>query len=110
MKSPEHMVNWLKSTGRTWLVFNAEDMVRGQVWPWGIDALMQIIAGYRAYRGAQPSGRTETIKNAVTGEMETIPISKSDQLEVAEMDRAVRWLIEQITERDPDWSLNRPAV
>lgn len=110
MRSPEHMLHWLQETGRKWLVFNTEDMVRGQVWPHGIDALMQIISGYRQHRQAQPSGRFDTLKHPVTREMTRVPITKTDKLEIAEMDRAIRWLIEQITEADPDWSLNKPAL
>jgi hypothetical protein len=108
IQDPEHLKRWLEESGRSWLVFNSLDLVDALPFPDGVDAFMQLIACYRDYRSAIPSGRTETIMDPTLGKEVTTSIMKTDNLEVEELDRAIRFLIGQITELDPSWDINTP--
>lgn len=108
IKDPEHLKQWLKQTGRSFLIFDAGDLVDSLPWPDGVDALVQIIACYRDHRAVKPTGRVAQETEAVLGKTVEVPTYKTDTLEVEEMDRLVRYLIGQITEREPTWSLENP--
>lgn len=110
IKDPEHLKRWLQESGRTWLIFNTNDLVDALPFPDGLDTLIQIIACYRDHRSIMPSGRVEKQVNPVTGKEVEVPLSKSDKLEVAELDRAIRFLINQITETEPSWNLQQPPM
>lgn len=110
MQSVEHLKRWLEASGRRWLVFPAMELVDALPWPSGVEALMQIVAAYRDHRAAIPSGRTEKIFDPVSHEELVIPVMKGETLEVAELDRAIRYLIGQITERDSSWKLENPPM
>jgi hypothetical protein len=104
MQNPEHLKSWLVASGRRWLVINALELVDALPWPAGVDAFLQIVAAYRDHRGAMPSGRMEVIAHP-NGESITVPVMKGETLEVEELDRAIRYLIGQITEKDSTWKL-----
>jgi hypothetical protein len=114
MKSPEHLARWLEATNRKWVVLNSADLVKALPWPSGVEALMQIIAAYRDERSAQWTGRTSRFSgtNAITGEkVDTdIKIMKTDRLEIEELDRAIRYLMNLALELDPNWTLDKPAL
>ena len=114
MKSPDHLREWLDATGRRWLVFDGVDLVKALPWPDGVDALMQMISAYRDERRTVWTGRVEHFvgKNAVTGEPidQEVKVMKGEHLEIEELDRAIRYLVAQILELDPNWSLNNPAL
>jgi len=88
MTDPKKLLAWLEESGRTWLVFNARHLVESLRFD-DLEMMQAIIANYRDYRATQkqdgqPHGET---------------------LEVYELDRAIRFLISQITAKDPNWSL-----
>jgi len=110
MKSVEHLCEWLEASNRRWLVFDALELVKSLPWPNGVEALMQIIACYRDHRAAQASGRTEELKHSLTGELSKVPIMKGDQLEIEELDRAIRYLIGIASTKDTTWSIDRSPL
>ena len=116
MQSPQKLKQWIEATGRTWMVFNAIDLVDALPWPppgakepVGIDYLMMIIQCYRDHRAAMETGDFETIKNP-NGVEHKVAIMKGELLELPELDRAIRFLIGQATEKDPAWTLNNPPM
>lgn len=50
MKSPEHLKQWLRATGRQFIVLRADDLVDALPWPHGVDSLMLLIEAYRQER------------------------------------------------------------
>lgn len=103
IKDKDHLKRWLQASGRTWLTFNALDLVDALPWPDGVDLLMQIVARYREHRSSLETGRHETQIVAATGTKVQVPIFKGEGLEVEEMIQAVQALIGQIREKDPKW-------
>ncbi len=110
IKSPDHLKRWLQQSGRRWMVFDALDLVDALSWPEGVRALMELIAAYREHRGGIESGNYETQRDPTLGKEIQVPIMKTDLLEVAELDRAIRALITQATKQDPTWSLDKPPM
>ena len=111
IKSPEHLKQWLSETGRRFLVFNALDLVDALPWPGGHEALVQIIMAYRDHRYAVPTGVSVTAPHAFhPGETINVPITKTEFLEIEEMDRAIRDLIGQASAKDPKWSLENSPL
>jgi len=110
MQSPEHLKRWLEASGRRWLVLDAMALVEALPWPAGVEAFLQIVAAYRDHRAVQPSGRLEVIFNPVTKERVKVPQMKEETLEVEELDRVIRYLIGQVTEKDPTWKLENPPL
>lgn len=112
MRDPEHLIRWLRATERKFVVLEAEDLVRSQVWPHGIEVLMDIIASYRDYRATIPTDYRATIPTTILAgnAAPQVPIYKDEHLDVVELDRCIRWLIAQMVERCPDWTLQCPAL
>jgi hypothetical protein len=110
LRSAEKLKTWLEASGRRWLVFNALDLVDALPWPNGHAALQQIIMAYGAHRGAIDSGRFEVIATMPGLPQQKVPIFKTELLEVEELDRAIRFLIGQITAKDPTWQLTNPPL
>ena len=110
LKDPEHLKRWLQETGRRWMVLDSVDLVDALPWPDGVDALIQILACYRDHRQGRSSGRTEKMKDPILGRQVEVPIMKTDVLEIEEMDRAIRHLIRQASEKDPTWKLENPPL
>lgn len=114
MKSPDHLKQWLDKTNRRWIVFSGMDLVEALPWPGGVEAFMQVVMAYRDHRRAVWTGRTQRVagRHPKTGESfdQEVKVMKGEALEVEELDRAVRYLVAQILERDPNWSLEKPAL
>jgi hypothetical protein len=91
----DKLLAWLEATGRRWLVFDARHLVNALAWPTEVQDLQHHIARYREYRAGLLRKDPET--GCTFGHGET--------LEVEELDRLIRYLISQISERDPSWSL-----
>jgi len=108
MKSPEHLKLWLEKSGRRWLVLNGLDLVDALPWPSGVEAFVQIVMAYRDHRATIDTGRVEEID--VEGTKRRVPVMKGELLEVEELDRAIRYLIGEITRRDPTWDVNKPGM
>jgi hypothetical protein len=105
MKSPDHLKRWLEATGLRWLVLNTAELVDALSFPAGVDTLMQIIACYRDHRRAIPTG-SQIIADPISGKPIEVAKFKDENLEKEELDRAIRYLVGQITEIDPNWNLN----
>lgn len=86
MKSPEKMKEWADASGRTWCVFNTRMLIDSCVWPEGAQAFQLMCANYRDHRAGLSDPLPET-------------------LTATELDRAIRYLVAQITELDPTWTL-----
>ena len=110
MKSPEHMLEWLEKSGRKWLVLRSDHLVKALPWPDGVEFLIQILHAYRHHRLTIPSGRTEIQKDPITNMSIEIPVMLGETLEIEELDRAIRHLITQATQKDPTWSLDNPPM
>lgn len=109
MKSQEHLKKWVEESGRRWLVLNGAHLVDALPWPSGVEALMQVIACYRDHRAALDTGETQLVENPITKEMAEVPMYYPETLTLTEYDRAIRWMVGQVTEIDPDWKLtNEP--
>jgi hypothetical protein len=110
MRSPVHLKQWLDATHRRWLVFNAVELMDALPWPSGVDAFMQVVMAYRDHRRTIESGRTELVEEPLTGERVEVPVYKDEGLEVEELDRAIRYLVGQIREKRPEWSLEQASM
>jgi len=110
MKTPEHLKAWLEESGRVWIVLNSVELVDALPFPGGHDHLMQIIACYRDHRATITTGRFEKQMDPRKKKEVEIPIMKKETLEKEELDRAIRYLVGQITEMDPSWSLENPPM
>lgn len=114
MKSPDHLRAWVEASGRRWLVLDGVEFTKALPFPHGVEAFMDMLAAYRDERRAVWTGRLEKYvgKNELTGDkIDTeLRVMKGEHLEVEELDRAVRYLVAQILELDPTWSLDRPAL
>ena len=104
LSSPEKLIQWLEASGRTWIVFNARQLVDALPWPDGVSAFMQCVAAYRDHRSTIPTGETETVSG------QEVPKFHTEALTVDELDRAIRFLISQASAQDPTWSLERPPA
>ena len=110
MKEPGHLKKWLQESGRRWLVFDSLELVDSLPFPDGLDTLMQIIACYRDHRRAIPSGGFEEMPDPTLGQKVRVPLMKDENLEVAEMDRLIRYYIGKASEKDPNWKLDNPPL
>ena len=110
MPDKSHLKRWLGATGKTWLTFNALDLVDALRWPDGVDLLMQIIACYRDHRAAIETGRTEEQADPRSGEKVKVPIFKGESLELEELDRAIRDMQQRILEKDPRWTIENDPL
>jgi len=124
MKSRDHLKRWVVESGRSWLIFDAVELIdslppdppfpaEGEPEEIGaLELLIQFIACYRDHRACIPSTTGEMIqqKDPGTGKISETPKTKPETLEVVELDRLIRWAIGQITEKDPEWSLDRSPM
>jgi hypothetical protein len=110
LRSPDHMKAWLDASGRRWLIFNAIDLVDSLTFPEGHQMFQLLVEAYRDYRRTVPTGRTETMIHPDTKQAVSVPLTKGETLEDAELDRAIRYLVGQMYERNPNWSLEAEAL
>lgn len=110
LKDPQHLKKWLAESGRRYLVFDALDLVDSLEFPTGIKKLMEVIASYRDHRLNIPSGEFRNELDPTLGKEIKVSIPKSDVLTVTELDRAIRFLISQITQIDSSWVLERTPM
>lgn len=108
MADPEHLKRWLKESGRRYMVFDGLELVDALPWPGGVQELMDLTHLYAQHRRKIPSGRFE--KQQVMGNTVDVEIFKTEKLELAELDRVIRFLVAQAYEQDPQWSLENPAL
>jgi hypothetical protein len=108
--SRPHLREWLEKSGRQWLVFNSAHLVDALPFPDGVEAFIQFVACYRDHRATLDTGETAWVENPKTGTMDEVPLFHSETLTLVEMDRAIRWMVGQITAMDPDWKLTNPPL
>ena len=106
MTDPQHLKEWVRRSGRTWMVLNGLDLVDALPFPEGAQALVQVIQCYRDHRATKATGRTEQQVHPVTKEQVGLDIMKTEELEIEEIDRAIRYLIGKASTIDPNWSLD----
>jgi len=97
INSPEKLKEFLEASGRLWLVFNARHLVESLPWPEGVNSFMQIIDCYRDHRRVIPTGDLDA--------QTQLPITHGETLTIEELDRCIRYLIEQASKLDPNWKL-----
>ena len=110
MRSPEDLTRWLEASNRRWLVFNSTHLVKSLPWPEGVESLIQFVQAYRDFRSTVPTGRTENLDMPSKNMRREIPIFHGESLELEELDRCIRYLVSQITEIDPNWSLAKDPL
>lgn len=110
MSSPEHLKQWLRASGREWIVMNAAELVDALPWPGGVQELADLVTLLAKHRSTKPSGRFSTVKDPLTKEEVAVPIQKSEELEPEELDRAIRFLVAQIRKHRPNWGIEQPAL
>jgi hypothetical protein len=110
LKDADHLKKWLASSGRRWIILDSQDLVDSLPYPSGIEFFMEMIDLYRGFRATKLSGRVEKQIDPTLGVEIDVPIKKTDTLEAEEMDRAIRFLVGQISEIDPGWSLDNPSM
>jgi hypothetical protein len=97
MRSVAHLLAWLDATDRKFIVFKADDLVKGFPDPdAGVAFLQQAIGMYRDFRSTQPTGEIE--KNALVdsdGARRDIPIMKGESLGLEELNELVAWAFRQ---------------
>lgn len=101
MTSPTHLKAWMRATDRNFLVFQTEDIVDGLEWPGGIEALQQIVTGYRDYRRTKPTAWTEeVIARDALGQSVKVraPINHDEDLDPDEWDVLIEWAKERKAE------------
>ena len=108
IKSPDHLIRWLEESGRKYIVLDAKQLIGALPWPDGVSAFAQILAVWRDYRRAIPTGEMKKCVDP-SGAEAMEPVYYGESLAVHELDRAIRYLIGQITEKDPSWSLDSPS-
>ena len=124
MKSKEHMKRWAVESGRPWLIFDTAELIdalppdppppaEGEPEQIGaLELLTQFVACYRDHRACLPSTTGEMVqqKDPGTGKISETPKTKPETLEPVEIDRLIRWLVGEITAKDPTWSLDRSPM
>lgn len=92
MQSPEHLITWLRESGREYLHLKASDLVHA-IGLSGIPTLQVLLVDYHRFRQKSPSGETETIKLDDIGELAEVKLGKTDQLTPAEALEAAQHLL-----------------
>ena len=115
----DHLKKWLAETDRAWLVFKSADLVDalspllGQDGePVALQSLQQIIAAYAAHRATQVADTAvhEVVAPDGTKTSVTESTYKDERLTIEELDRAIRALVRQMFDRDPNWSLENAPL
>lgn len=110
IQDKEHLLRWLEESGRRWLIFNGRDLVNALPFPEGVEDFMRVIACYRQYRRAVPSGEVERQRDPMLGKLIEVAKMKDETLETAELDRVIRYCIGLLTAKDPTWKLENPPL
>lgn len=101
MASPAHLKQWLRETGRTFLVLKTDDLVDALPWPEGVRSLIQLVECYRQHRQGIPveykpcprckgAGRSPCTLCSNSGNV--VSRTKSDLLESEEARTAIEFL------------------
>lgn len=97
IRDPEHLIRFLKTSGREFFVMRAEDLIRALPdFQNGVETIQQLVSCYRDYRRTQPSGFVEDIvvKDPLTQQERTVvgvDIMKDETLTQQELDDLIYW-------------------
>jgi RecJ-like exonuclease len=115
MTDPRHLKAWLRDSGRRYIVLRHDDLVDALPWPEGVEAMAQLVEAYRQHRAAEIGEERPCSKcrgqSQVTDGCSTCHGAgvtrryKTDVLELDEMKDAAEWLVAQIREKDPSWTI-----
>lgn len=90
MKDPEHLKKFLRESGRRYIVFDSDILVDAlKPWPESVKLFQHLVTLWSEHRRS---------------------ISKSEELEIEELDRTIRHLITQASQKDSTWSLANPPL
>ena len=109
MKSPDHLKAWLDASGRRWMVMHSIDLVDALTHE-GRELLQTLVFAYRDYRRTIKNGKSETMVHPDTKQRVTVELCKDETLETEELDRAIRYLVSQMYERNPSWALTNDPL
>jgi len=105
LKDKEHLKRWLVDSGRKYLVLDSVHLVDSLPFPEGIQLLQSMLNCYREYRRGIPTGDKAREKNPIDGTDCFVDIMHEEVLSVSELDLAIRYLINQLTNIDSAWKL-----
>lgn len=98
IKSPDHLIRFLKTSGREFFVMDSEDLIRSLPtthWDEGVLLVQNIVSMYRDHRRTQETGLVEvaTVKDPDSGLARTVevPVMKDETLEPEELDKLIEW-------------------
>ena len=110
IKDPNHLIRFLERSSPV-IPFVVKDLVKSlEHNPDAMQAFQGIVNLYMSYRITQPSGDFEEMKNPLTGEVDKVPVTKTEVLTLTELDRAIRNLTGQAKTLDPTWSLDNAPL
>lgn len=104
MKDPDHLKRWSVAS-RPFIVLVARDLVDALPWSHGVEMMQEVLALYAEYRRKIPTGDVERRVDPMMHETIEVPLVKNETLTVDELDRCIRWLVGQLKDRRPEWTL-----
>lgn len=106
IQDPQHLLRFLETRG-PFIIFDSRSLINAtKDVPDALVAFQHIVNIYRAFRMTQKTGDFELIKDEFTGEHVKVPVTKDDTLTKTELDRCIRFLVGQITDKDRNWTLD----
>ncbi len=100
----EHLIQWLHASQKEWLVLNSEHFVRSLT-DEDVNRFIHMITSYRIFRSTIPASRTE-IQKGPDGRPLEVQCHMGEQLELEEVNAAIRHLCLIARELDPDWQFS----
>lgn len=107
IQTREQLIRFLHESERKWLVLNTGHLVEALPFPQGVLMVQQIIAWYRNHRATVGTGRKQTVMDPVSRESIVIEEGHGEALEIREAEDVIRFLLDNIRQRDPTWTLAR---
>ena len=90
MKDAEHLKRFLRESGRKFIVFDSDILVDAlKPWPDSVQLFQHLVTLWADHRRS---------------------LSKSEDLEIEELDRAIRYLITKASQKDSSWLLSNPPL
>lgn len=109
MKSREQLMQWLKESGREFIIFNTKDLMDSLPHAQDAELLQQLIGLYATHRMSISYDKIKMFDPISETEVEA-EVTKDERLTLAEMDRLVRKLAGAIKDQHPEWSLDGDPI
>ena len=103
LKDKDQLKQWLIDSGRRYLVFDSLHLLEALPFPEGTRLLQFVLDYYRKYRMSLPTGDTVKEPNPVDGKPVDVEVMHDEVLSVNEYDQVIRYLVNQLTNKKPDW-------